>query len=153
MTHTHHTAESLHALTDAAFNRVVAELAGWAVDALRMHRDTATKLYVRRDRFGDLYGPRDGSDFYLNENEAWDDIPDYANDLNAAWSLCDPGRCEWYVHTVADVSTAIIAPVGSNQDANLYAYAEEVEHSQPARALSTAWVLWRQAHTTDERED
>ena len=150
MTDTHtHTAESLHALPDAEFNRVVAELDGYElrIDTLAC---VSWELFYR--------GKNTWQEWYVDTlDEAWalavdvdvDDkrhVPDYANDLNAAWRLrFTPERVDisWWStesgQAWAEVTTAISKV--------------RARHAQPARALATAWVLWRQTQTTDERED
>ena len=111
---TTHTAESLAALTDAAFSRVIAELAGFE---WRLH------------------GPS---------------IPDYAGDLNAAIELIEDPDIE------SDVEIERLYPDGERLawDVRLRLPDFYVTHGSLARALSTAWALWKQAQDQrpDERE-
>ena len=145
MTHTHTTAESLNALPDAAFNRVVAELAGWRIER-RTSKFQDYEIYHKW-----VFVRPDGSEFNPRVAEKWlqseflDCIPDYADDLNAAWGLCfTPERVDisWWSTESGKAWVEVTTAISKIR----------TEHPQPARALATAWVLWRQAQTTDERE-
>ena len=98
------TLDGLQELDDAAFNRAVAEAAGW-------------KFVLHSAR----------------------NMPDYSNDLNAAWELCG------MLHTVSlhrfstdDETLAEVRPAyGGEEYTGL--------HKQPARALSAAWMALKLA--------
>ena len=100
--------KELHAMPDAEFNRVVAEMAGFSRSF----------------------------------------TPNFATSIDTAWALIDE-------RLVVDLFRA---ESGKNTEAQLMEWTDksfetseyecwEAEHTQPARALATAWVLWKQERT------
>lgn len=159
MTRTH-TAETLAALDDAAFNRVIAELAGGRVIEFHEAWD---------GHFGGVYGtrhtwyayvapgesrPRHRALRALTPSRAWWNalhyggekwaslrIPSFATDLNAAWGLGLLGH--WH-RIVGDNEYG--DPYAKITPCDTWIHADfEAEHASPARALSTAWALWKLA--------
>lgn len=128
-----YTAESLHTLSDAAFNRVVAEAAGWWVDySVPPYPGSTWKRFYLVSPTGEFVTGLFGN--YHSEDAAWDDVPDYASSLDAAWGLAT------WVHVQLVRNDVWIVIVHDGISGGLF----KIDTEQPARALSTAWLLWKQ---------
>lgn len=141
----------LYEMDDAAFNRAVAELAGWRVvlpDASLNLDPCVWMLYFGNDPRGYVYGE--------NADDAWreavagglmqqwgddlphsEQLPDYANDLNAAWALMPIQYCVSVAHRAeTPMCVATIWREGSRLGFS-------GESLSPARALATAYAAYR----------
>ena len=120
MTITH--VSELYDMEDDAFNRAVAVLDG----AIIIKFSTFSAMCIK-DGWG---APRP--------------VPDYAHDLNAAWTLALP----------RSVKRGVYGGYMDNEDAVAhvvaYHFSATETHATPARALSTAWAAWKLAQMAQE---
>ena len=148
--------KELHTLDAPAFNRAVAELAGYTVRYFGDAPAPDSRAWRLLDPNGQVVGgfarlypvtpywDDDGQYithemFAASSDEAWIAVPNVAKDINAAWALFD----DVPVRVMADKWNDTIVRIWS-ADSHLVPDVEEM-HEQPARALATAWAAWKLA--------
>lgn len=122
----------LYGLDDAAFNRAVAELAGWRVSGDRLRGWTMTSPT------GSKWAVRPGK-------IEWDMqvLPDYATDLNAAWALWkgEKARLVIEIDAIEDPDPIVgVAVYGSPYAKRKVCWDASLS---PSRAIATAWAEWK----------
>lgn len=139
MTHTH---DTLVALDDAAFNRTVAELGGWRIEfGLAEDGKRAWMVYAPGGYMITEMG-------YTSDDAAWRAVPDYANDLNAAWGL--PFDAPWNVNLLKIGNATLFVRVSSAFEDSVKIHFVNTNSMTPARTVATAWVLWKQEQENEQ---
>lgn len=122
-------------LTNAEINRNIAELKGYSI--YHYDKDVLERCYFQLwDEDGDPVVWKIYEGQRKTEEEAWQDVPDWASDLNTAFELVAKG-CIFtlgYSYANPEFKATIYGHVGYDV--------------QPARAICLAWLEWQKPTPT-----
>jgi hypothetical protein len=128
-------------MTDTELQRVIAERLGWTCKTESHGSRTVHKLYTPTGRYVvQVWSQCDSPTWNLLVKY----LPNWAQDSNAALELCGESHVYLGRHVTED-DTRWYATINPSFGRNFVGWAED-EHTNPhARAITIAWLRWKDA--------